>query len=631
MAILLRLLRFAYKYKLFTLIGYLCLIGTIILNLVQPLIFRQVIDVGIGERNSTVLMEMAFAIVVVNVVSSFCGFGMSYCNEYVSQRVAYDIRNDLYDHLQRLSFAYHDRASTGELMSRVTSDVEHSRVFVGTGVLQLVNTVILYVSILAIMLSLSWELSLVSLATLPLIGITAVQYGSRVQPMFRRVQRQWAVLTAVLQENITGVRVVKAFAREPFEVSKFKTENDAFLERNVATTRLQSLVFPMMVFISSMGTVAILWYGGLQAIEGHLSVGSLIAFNSYLMRLAGPTRQFGAIVAWVSRAIASGERLFEILDTPSPVRERPGLPARSTIDGRVTFENVAFSYGQAFTAIPGYGATTEISAFKPIVHARDREDRTLLRGTGASPASVIQEINIEANPNEVVALIGHTGSGKSTLTSLIPRFYDASSGSVKVDGIDVKDYRLADLRRNVGIVMQETLLFSATVAENIAFGNVEASMADIERAARASQAYEFIRDLPEQFETKIGERGVNLSGGQRQRLAIARALLIDPRILILDDATASVDMKTEYQIQEALRELMAGRTTFIIAQRLSTITHADQILVLDHGRIVQRGTHQELITEPGPYQDIYDMQLRDQDEARDAANREIASSPTAIK
>ncbi len=631
MAILLRLLRFAYKYKLFTVIGYLCLIGTIILNLVQPLIFRQVIDVGIGERNSTVLMEMAFAIVVVNVVSSFCGFGMSYCNEYVSQRVAYDIRNDLYDHLQRLSFAYHDRASTGELMSRVTSDVEHSRVFVGTGVLQLVNTVILYVSILAIMLSLSWELSLVSLATLPLIGITAVQYGSRVQPMFRRVQRQWAVLTAVLQENITGVRVVKAFAREPFEVSKFKTENDAFLERNVATTRLQSLVFPMMVFISSMGTVAILWYGGLQAIEGHLSVGSLIAFNSYLMRLAGPTRQFGAIVAWVSRAIASGERLFEILDTPSPVRERPGLPARSTIDGRVTFENVAFSYGQAFTAIPGYGATTEISAFKPIVHARDREDRTLLRGTGASPASVIQEINIEANPNEVVALIGHTGSGKSTLTSLIPRFYDASSGSVKVDGIDVKDYRLADLRRNVGIVMQETLLFSATVAENIAFGNVEASMADIERAARAAQAYEFIRDLPEQFETKIGERGVNLSGGQRQRLAIARALLIDPRILILDDATASVDMKTEYQIQEALRELMAGRTTFIIAQRLSTITHADQILVLDHGRIVQRGTHQELITEPGPYQDIYDMQLRDQDEARDAANREIASSPTAIK
>ena len=387
----------------------------------------------------------------------------------------------------------------------------------------------------------------------------------------------------------------------------------------------------MMVFISSMGTVAILWYGGLQAIEGHLSVGSLIAFNSYLMRLAGPTRQFGAIVAWVSRAIASGERLFEILDTPSPVRERPGLPARSTIDGRVTFENVAFSYGQAIAAIPGYGATTEISAFKPIVHARDREDRTLLRGTGASPASVIQEINIEANPNEVVALIGHTGSGKSTLTSLIPRFYDASSGSVKVDGIDVKDYRLADLRRNVGIVMQETLLFSATVAENIAFGNVEASMADIERAARASQAYEFIRDLPEQFETKIGERGVNLSGGQRQRLAIARALLIDPRILILDDATASVDMKTEYQIQEALRELMAGRTTFIIAQRLSTITHADQILVLDHGRIVQRGTHQELITEPGPYQDIYDMQLRDQDEARDAANREIASSPTANK
>ena len=620
MSILVRLLGFAYRYRGYTTAGYLCLLLTIALGLVQPMIFREVIDVGIGQRNTDHLLAMAVALVVVNVVSSIAGFGHSYFNEYVSQRVAYDIRNALYDHLQRLSFAYHDRARTGELMSRVTSDVEHSRVFVGNGVLQIINTTVLYIAILSIMVSLDWWLSLVSLATLPFIAVTAVMYGRRVHPMFRRVQRQWAHLTAVLQENITGVRVVKAFAREPFEVTKFEEENQAFLERQVATSRLQAFVFPMMVFISSIGTVAILWFGGIEAIEGRLSVGSLIAFNSYLMRLAGPTRQFGWIVAWVSRATASGERLFEILDAPSPVRERPDAVVRRSIDGTVTFDGVSFSYAQAIASVVNRAevAAVPTTTLEPGSRRRDRDDRTLLTRSGVPATPILSDIHLVAEPGQVIAIVGHTGAGKSTLTSLIPRFYDATTGTVRIDGTPVRDYRLVDLRRRIGIVMQETLLFSASVSENIAFGNADATMDAIERSARAAQAYDFIQDLPFGFDTRIGERGVTLSGGQRQRLAIARALLIDPRILILDDATASVDMRTEFQIQEALKVVMQGRTTFIIAQRISTITHADQIIVLDHGVIVQRGTHESLLAVPGYYRDTYDMQLRDRNEGAEA-------------
>jgi ATP-binding cassette subfamily B protein len=558
---------------------------------------------------------------------------MSYCNEYVSQRVAYDIRNALYDHLQRLSFAYHDRARTGELMSRVTSDVEHSRIFVGNGVLQIINTVILYVAILAIMISLDWWLSLVSLTTLPFIAMTAIVYGRRVHPMFRRVQRQWAHLTAVLQENITGVRVVKAFARETFEVTKFEDENAGFLERQVATSRLQAFIFPMMVFISSAGTVAILWFGGIEAIEGRLSVGSLIAFNSYLMRLAGPTRQFGWIVAWVSRATASGERLFEILDAPSPVRERAGAIARQTIDGRVAFEGVSFSYAQAIATVIDHAKPSTDPDPSPSASGRrrDRDDRTLLTRTGVPATPILSHIDLVAEPDQVIAIVGHTGAGKSTLMSLIPRFYDATAGTVRVDGTPVADYRLVDLRRRIGIVMQETLLFSASVSENIAYGNSQASLEAIERAAQAAQAYEFINDLPFGFDTRIGERGVTLSGGQRQRLAIARALLIDPRILILDDATASVDMRTEFHIQEALRVVMKGRATFMIAQRISTITHADQIIVLDHGTVVQRGTHESLLAVPGYYRETYDMQLRDRDHGSTSLIETGGASATGVQ
>jgi ATP-binding cassette subfamily B protein len=575
MKILLRLLRYAYRYRGFSGLAYLCLLGTTALGLVQPLIIQQVIDRGIGQQEVTVLYVASLLLILVNVGSSALSFGMSFLNEFVSQRVAYDLRNALYDHLQRLSFAYHDRSKTGELMSRVTSDVDSARIFTGQGVLQIINTTVLYLTVLGLMFALHWRLALLSLFTLPFLGFTAVQYGTKVRPLFSRMQRQWAQLTAVLQENVTGVRVVKAFAREDFEIEKFERENQVYLERNIAATRLQALVYPLMLFITSIGTIGIVWYGGSEVISGALTLGTLLAFNAYLARLAQPTRMLGFIIAWISRATASGERLFEILDARSPVESKPDAPPLPPARGEVVFDRVSFGYG-----------------------------------TGR----VLQDVSLEAAPDQVVALLGHTGAGKTTLVSLIPRFYDVERGAVRIDGHDVREVELRSLRRQIGIVMQESLLFAASVAENIAYGDPTASMARIVRAAKAAQAFEFISELPDGFETRIGERGLTLSGGQRQRLAIARALLVDPRVLILDDATASVDMRTEFQIQQALQELMRGRTTFVIAQRLTTIKQADQILVMEHGRIVQRGMHDQLVAQDGPYRQIYDLQLRDQEE-----------------
>jgi ATP-binding cassette subfamily B protein len=632
MNVLLRLLRYAYRYRFFTVLAYLCLLATTGLNLTQPIIIAQVIDRGIGQRDAPFLLLAAGLLVVVNVTSSLFNFATSYLNEFVSQRVAYDLRNALYDHLQRLSFAYHDRAKTGELMSRVTSDVDSARIFTGQGILQTVNTVVVYVTVLALMFSLHWRLALLSLVTMPFLAYTAIQYGTKVRPLYSRIQRQWAQLTAVLQENVTGVRVVKAFARERFEVEKFERENQAYMERNVAATRLQALVYPLMVLITSVGTISILWYGGQETIRGHLTIGTLLAFNSYLARLAQPTRMLGFIIGWVSRATASGERLFEILDAPSPVTERPHAIPMPPIQGRVVFDHVSFSYSQATAPLPQgvrqvrqppAERVTDAGFATPRAPSGSAGARLLpaeagtpgaQRGVDVERTLALEDICLEVEPDQVVGLIGHTGAGKSTLVSLIPRFYDVTAGAVLIDGHDVRTVQLKSLRRQIGIVMQESLLFSATVAENIAYGRPDASMAEIERAARAAQAWEFIQELPEKFDTKIGERGVTLSGGQRQRLAIARALLIDPRILILDDATASVDMRTEFLIQQALQQVMKGRTTFVIAQRLTTIMNADQILVLDHGRIVQRGTHEQLVAQPGPYRQIYDLQLRDQEE-----------------
>ena len=432
------------------------------------------------------------------------------------------------------------------------------------------------------------QLAVLAFATLPFMFGAATLYARRVRPLYRQLQRQFAALTDALQESLMGVRVVKAFAREPHEIEKFDLQNERYLARELAALRLSAAVRPLMLFISALGVAVVLWYGGQETIRGNLTIGMLIAIHAYLLQLAMPTRMIGMTVDRFSRVIASGERLFEVLDQPSPVQERPDATSPGPLSGQVTFDRVSFGY------LPN----------RPI----------------------LEDISLDAAPGQTVAIIGATGAGKSALVSLIPRFYDVTDGAVRVDGHDVRDLILPALRRQVGIVMQESLLYAVSIGENIAFGRPEASQREIEAAARAAQAHEFITDLPDGYDTIVGERGATLSGGQRQRMSIARALLLNPPLLILDDATASVDMQTEYLIQQALRTVMEGRTTFVIAQRVSTVQHADQIIVLDDGRIIQRGSHDELVAQPGVYRDISLAQVGGRAGATTGAEREPAAT-----
>lgn len=580
MRTLFRLLTYLKPYWQRATVTYLCLLVTTLLNLTVPWLIKEVLDRGLGAGERRVLLLSALAIVAISLVRAVFDFGQRYLSQWLSYRVAYDLRNHLYDHIQRLSFAFHDRTQTGELMSRATSDAEQVQRFTGMGLLDLVNIVVLTASVLAILFTVNTRLALVSLVPIPvLVGIT-IRFGFLIRPLFKQIQEQMALISTTLQENLTGVRVVKAFARESYEITRFEEQNLEFMDRRIAVIRFWASNFPLMSFVIAMSTALILWYGGRQVIAGQLSIGTLVAFNAYLVMLAMPVRRLGFLVNLLSRAVASAERVFEVLDTLPDVQERSDAVELPPVEGWVRFEDVSFSYGK----------------------------QPVLRG-----------VDFEARPNQVIALMGPTGSGKSTVINLIPRFYDVTGGRVLVDGRDVRDVTLRSLRSQIGIVLQDTFLFSTTIRENIAYGREDGTMDvihedDIIEAAKAARAHEFIMALPDGYETVLGERGITLSGGQRQRLAIARALLMDPRILILDDSTSSVDTETEYLIQQALAELMRGRTTFVIAQRLLTLKNADQILVLDEGRIVQRGTHEELLAQGGLYADIYDLQLRDQEE-----------------
>ncbi len=575
MRILFRLLVYLKPYWQRATVTYLCLLITTMLNLTIPWLIKDVIDRALSGGEQRILLLSALAIVVISLMRAVFNFGQRYLSQWLSFRVAYDLRNQLYDHIQRQSFAFHDRTQTGELMSRATSDAEQVQRFTGMGLLELVNIVVLMASVLVILFTVDTELALVSLIPIPILVAITIRFGRRIRPRFKRIQEQMALISTTLQENLTGVQVVKAFAREGYEISRFEEQNLEFMDRRIAVIRYWASNFPLMSFLIAMSTALILWYGGRQVIAGQLSIGTLVAFNSYLVMLAMPVRRLGFLVNLLSQAVASAERVFEILDTPSDVQERPDAVELPPVEGWVRFENVCFGYG----------------------------DQMVLCG-----------VDFEARPNQVVALMGPTGSGKSTIINLIPRFYDVTGGRVLVDGRDVRDVILRSLRSQIGIVLQDTFLFSTTIRENIAYGREDVTMDEILEAAKAARAHDFIIEFPDGYETELGERGITLSGGQRQRVAIARALLMDPRILILDDSTSSVDTETEYLIQQALAELMRGRTTFVIAQRLLTLKNADQILVLDKGRIVQRGTHEELLAEGGLYADIYDLQLRDQEE-----------------
>ncbi|GAB4535606.1 MAG: ABC transporter ATP-binding protein [Anaerolineae bacterium] len=543
-------------------------------NLAIPQLIRWVIDQGITPAHLPTIVWGALGLVVVAVIRGVFNFSQGYWSEKASQNVAFDVRNDLFDKIQSLSFSYHDRAQTGQLMTRLTSDVEMVRQFTGMGLFQFINALAMLLGSATFLLVMNWQLALVALATIPLMLLLIGRFISSVRPLFEQVQARLGALNTVLQENLAGVRVVKAFARESFEAGRFRAANRAYLDTNLATVRAFAGNFPLIFFIFNLGTLGIVWVGGGLVISERLTLGELTAFITYLNFMVFPMMMLGMLSAMIARAGASARRIFEILDAQSEVTDQPGAVPLPPIKGRVAFEEVSFRY---------------------LGGERD----------------TLSNVSFVVEPGQTVAILGATGSGKSTIINLIPRFYDVSSGRVTVDGYDVRQVTLDSLRSQIGIVLQETTLFSGTIRDNIAYGRPEADDEEIIEAARAAQAHAFIMEMPDGYQTRVGGRGVGLSGGQRQRIAIARALLIDPRILILDDSTSSVDAETEYQIQQALERLMVGRTSFVIAQRISTVRNADLILVLDKGRLVAQGTHQQLLAESPLYADILYSQLRE--------------------
>lgn len=566
-----RLMTFAKKYWHWIMLTVVCMLAFTVSDLLFPQVLRLIVDRCLRGHQYHLLPRYAEALLLIAVVRGFFQFGQLYLPEFVAQRTIFDIRNRLFDHIQRLSFTYHDEAETGQLISRATSDVDVLRRWLGHGLMHLLSDGLIFLGILLYFLSMNWQLALVALSCIPILIATVFKYGTKIRPLFTAVQNQRGEMTTAIQQNLMGIRVVKSFAREKHEVGKFDKQTNELLERSLDTARVSAFYSPVMDFLAAVSTAFVIWYGGIQLIRGDISLGEWLVFYAYLGMLIRPVRMMGWVVNQTQNAVASADRIFEILDTHREVHLKDGKQELAKCRGEVVFQDVSFSYGDGSRVLSG--------------------------------------LSFKVNPGETVALVGPTGSGKSTVINLLPRFYDVTEGAILVDGVDIRSYRLESLRRQIGIVSQESFLFGDSARENIAYGRPDADLEEVIEAAKAANIHEFIDSLPDEYETRIGERGVNLSGGQKQRVAIARALLLNPPILILDDSTSSVDTETEAQIQMALLNLMESRTTFVIAQRISTVKRAHKILVLDKGRIVQMGTHEELLAQGGLYADICRLQF----------------------
>ena len=576
--ILVRCFRFLRPYWRMVLGSYLGLLLMAGMTVLIPQFIRWIIDTGIRAGNVRLLTAAVLVLLTLTLLKGVIAYLQGRWTETASQSVAYDLRNAIHHRLAELSFAYHDRSESGQLLSRAVQDVERIRFLTGRAILRLVEGVVLFLGTAVALVLMNPLLALLSLAAMPLLAWRALHFGRQMRPLSLAIQQQLGVLTTRLEQNLRGARVVKAFAQERAEIERFERENQTWFDLSAFAVRLRAVNVPMLDLIANIGTVFIIWYGGLLVIRGQLTLGELVAFSTYLGQLVMPVRRIGMIVPAVAMAASAGERVFDILDAPSPVQDADDAVPMPPINGAVRFEHVHFSYSERH--------------------------------------SVLEDVTFEAQPGQVIALLGPTGSGKSSVLNLIPRFYDPTRGRVLIDGIDVRTVTLNSLRDQIGIVLQETTLFAVTVQENIAFGRPGASLDEIVAAAQAAQAHEFISAMPDGYQTRVGERGATLSGGQRQRIAISRALLKNPRILLLDDATARVDTETERQIQLALEQLMRGRTSFVIAQRLSTVRAADLILVLERGRIAAMGSHSQLLERSPLYAEIYERQLRPQEQDR---------------
>jgi ATP-binding cassette subfamily B multidrug efflux pump len=575
-------MKYLFKLRLFlkpyiwqVLLNIFLLLGVTGLSLIVPQILQNVIDKGLQAGESAFLIQSALILVGLGFGTAFLNLGQRYLTEWLGAKIGYDLRNAMYDRIQYLPFSYHDHTTTGQLINRCIEDVKSVQSFAGDSLVQSVQLVLVSVGVVTLLIIRNPTLALVALLPLiPMVLMTS-DFGMRVTHLFYDVDNTLGDLSAQLQENVTGAQVVRAFAREPHEIKRFDTINLSYFKARVKVISEMSKVMPTTTLLITIGTILILMVGGPMVLQGKMTVGELVAFNAYLLMLSAPVQQLAWLVNSIGESEAGAQRVLEILEHVPEIHTPENAVVKTDLKGRVEFRNVCLRYQDEK------------------IHA-------------------LEDINLEVEPNQLIALIGQTGSGKTSLVNLIPRFYDVSEGAVLIDGMDVRQADLVSLRRQIGIVLQTSLLFSDSIRENIRYGRSSATDEEIFAAARAAQAHDFIMKFSEGYDTLVGERGVTLSGGQRQRIAIARALLMDPRILILDDSTSSVDTQTEKLIQEALDRLMEGRTTFVIAHRLATVRRADLIVVMADGQIVQRGRHEELLRQGGLYREIYDLQLSQQ-------------------
>ena len=566
-----RLLGFLRPYRWSLAVSIVLAVGSQLAAVAIAFLTGDALQRTVDSENTDQLWALALAVLLVGAARALFMIGRRLISGRQALAVEYDLRDEVYAKLLRLSFGFYDRHQTGQLMSRATVDLQSVRFFLGYGLIFFFQYVLTIVGVTIALFVIEWKLALAAAAFTPLLVYLAYRYSQVSHPVLRDVQQRMADVATVAEENIVGVHVVKSFAQEQSEAAKFDEKTEAVFRRSVDANRQRSLYVPLLSFLPLIAQAIVLLYGGRMVASGELALNSFFTFNVLVLMLVMPLRMLGMWIGQAQRATASGERIFEVIDETEDVADAPHAEDLPPGDGRIAFEHAGFEY--------------------------------------ANGRPVLEEIDLEIAPGKTVALIGHTGSGKTTLASLVPRFYDVTKGRLMIDGADVRNLRVASLRRAIGIVAQDPFLFSATVRENITFGVAAASDEDVVRAARLAQAEDFIRELPDGYDTVIGERGITLSGGQRQRIAIARALIVDPRILILDDATASVDATTEARIRLGLREAMKGRTTLIVAHRLSTIALADELVVLDRGRIVARGTQEELLEGSPVFREIYEHGL----------------------
>lgn len=575
MNVLRQLQGFFWEKRSYLFLSILCLAMATALGLVYPNLLQRLIDDAIRPKNFGIVPQLALTVVGVVALKALMQFLHGFFGGRLGNFLAYKLRNACYEKLQFLSFRYYDTARTGDLMSRLTGDLEAIRQFIGFGFAQILNLVLMVAFGSIMMFSISWKLTLLTLVSMPFLVFTALKFESRIHPAFQEMRLALSSLTTAVQENITGVRTVKSFAREPHEVEKFSGRNERYKSNQIFASSLWARFFPLMEMFANISVVILLLVGGVMVIREELTLGELVAFFSLIWYIIGPMWNIGFHINNYTQSKASGERVLELLNQPIDVKDPEGAVTLdpANVKGHVVFDSVTFAYGNKMAAV--------------------------------------RDINIDAPPGSVIGLLGGTGSGKSTIIQLLMHAYNVNSGSIKLDGINIKDIKVRSLRSQIATVFQETFLFSSSIRNNIAYGMKDVSLEQIIRAAKLAQAHDFIMEMEHGYDTIVGERGMGLSGGQKQRIAIARALLKDPKILILDDATSAVDMETEHEIQSGFQEVMRGRTTFIIAHRISSLRHADEILVLDEGHVVQRGKHDELILQEGPYQDVYKIQYAD--------------------